>query len=136
LRSKGQLKQTKGGSQIPFYDLSYLGGRDYVRGYDVYRFRGNNVFILSAEIRRTVYKKTDHRGIDIFALADAGQVWGDSRSTTDPAILANQQFRSTNWRTGVGGGLDYRHSRTMAARVEVARSNEGVQIYASMSRGF
>jgi hypothetical protein len=136
LRSKGEFKKTKGGSQIPFYDLSYLGGREYVRGYDLYRFRGNNVFIVSAEIRRTVYKKTDHRGVDIFALADSGQVWGDSRSTTDPAILANQDFRSTNWRTGVGGGLDYRHSRTVAARLEVARSNEGIQIYVSMSRGF
>jgi outer membrane protein assembly factor BamA len=136
LRSKGEFKQTKGGSQIPFFDLSYLGGHDYVRGYDLYRFRGNNVLIGSAEIRRTVYKKTDHRGVDIFALADSGQVWGDSRSTSDPAILANQDFRSTNWHTGVGGGLDYRHSRAMAARFEVAHSKEGFQIYASMSRGF
>jgi outer membrane protein assembly factor BamA len=136
LRSKGQLKQTKGGSQIPFYDLSYLGGHDYVRGYDLYRFRGNNVLIVSAELRRTVYKKTDHRGIDVFALADSGQVWGDSRSTTDPAVLANQDFRSSNWHSAVGGGVDYRHSRSVAARFEVARSNEGVQVYLSMSRGF
>jgi hypothetical protein len=92
--------------------------------------------IFSAELRRTVYKKTDHRGVDVFALADSGQVWGDSRSTTDPATLANQDFRSRNWHTGIGGGLDYRHSRSMAARLEVARSTEGVQIYLSMSRGF
>ena len=136
LRSKGQFKQTKGGSQIPFYDLSYLGGHDDVRGYDLNRFRGNNVLIFSLEMRRTVYKKTDTRGVDVFALADTGQVWGDSRSTTDPAILANQDFRSTNWHTGAGGGVDYRHSRSMAARLEVAHSKEGFQVYLAMSRGF
>src|SRR5204863_3094984 len=43
LRSRGQFKNPKGGSQIPFYDLSYLGGREYVRGYHSYRFRGNDL---------------------------------------------------------------------------------------------
>jgi outer membrane protein assembly factor BamA len=136
LRSRGLLKKTKGGSQIPFYNLAYLGGRDYVRGYDSYRFRGNNLLMLSTELRQTVYKKTDRRGLDVFGFADSGQVWGDSRSTTDPAILANQNFSSSNWRTGVGGGLQYRHSQSFAGRVEVGRSNEGFKLYVSMSRGF
>jgi Omp85 superfamily domain len=136
LRSRGQFKNPKGGSQIPFYDLSYLGGREYVRGYQSYRFRGNNVLILSTELRRTIYKKTDHRGVDLFAFADSGQVWGDARSASDPAILADQSFRASNWRSGVGGGLQYRHSRALAARLGVGRSNEGIRIYASMSRGF
>src|SRR5205085_1124898 len=42
LRSRGEFKKPKGGSQIPFYDLSWLGGREYLRGYELYRFRGNN----------------------------------------------------------------------------------------------
>ena len=83
LRSRGQFKNPKGGSQIPFYDLSYLGGREYVRGYEPYRFRGNNLLMVSTELRRTVYKKTDHRGVDVFGFADSGQVWGDARSSTD-----------------------------------------------------
>jgi outer membrane protein assembly factor BamA len=136
LRSRGQFENPKGGSQIPFYDLSYLGGREYVRGYQSYRFRGNNVLILSTELRRTVYKKTNGRGVDVFGFADSGQVWGDARSSTDPAIVANQTLRSSNWQSGVGGGLQYRHSRGLAARLEVGRSNEGSRIYASMSRGF
>ena len=136
LRSRGQFKKPKGGSQIPFYDLSYLGGREYVRGYESYRFRGNNVLMFSTELRQTVYKKTDSRGADVFVFSDSGQVWGDARSSTDLAILANQQFRSSNWRSGVGGGLQYRHSRTLAARFEVGRSEEGTRVYVSMSRGF
>jgi len=136
LRSRAQFKKPKGGSQIPFYDLSYLGGREYVRGYQSYRFRGNDLLMISTELRQTVYKKTDQRGADVFGFADSGQVWGDARSSVDPAILANQHFRSGNWHSGVGGGLQYRHSRSLAARIEMGRSNEGTRIYASMSRGF
>jgi hemolysin activation/secretion protein len=111
-------------------------GREYVRGYDQYRFRGNNALLFSTELRRTVYAKTDLRGVDVFGFADSGQVWGDARSTTDPLILANQRFSSSNWHSGVGGGVQYRHSRSFAARFEVGRSNEGVRLYMSMSRGF
>ena len=136
LRSRGQFKKTRGGSQIPFYDLSYLGGREYVRGYASYRFRGNNLLMFATELRQTVYRKTDRRGVDVFAFADSGQVWGDSRSSSDPAILANQRLSSRNWRSGVGGGFQYRHSRSLAGRVEVGHSNEGNRLYASMSRGF
>lgn len=135
MRSKAEFKKPKGGSQIPFYDLSWLGGREYVRGYEIYRFRGNNALLFSTELRQTVYSKTDSRGLDVFAFADSGQVWGDARSI-DPSIQKHQNFSSSNWRSGVGGGLQYRHSHSLAARLEVGRSNEGALIYLSMSRGF
>ena len=136
LRSRGQFKEPKGGSQIPFYDLSWMGGREYLRGYQTYRFRGNNMLLFSTELRRTVYSKTDTRGLDMFGFADLGQVWGDSRSLADPLILKNQNFDSSNWHSGVGGGLQYRHSGRLAARFEVGHSNEDTVIYFSMSRGF
>ena len=136
LRSRGQFKKPRSGSQIPFYDLSWLGGREYLRGYETYRFRGNNMLLFSTELRRTVYSKTDRRGVDVFGFADSGQVWGDARSLTDPSILENQDLSSSNWHSGVGGGLQYRHSSSIAARLEVGRSNEGAVIYISMSRGF
>lgn len=137
LRSRGQFKAPKGtGSQIPFYDLSWLGGRRYVRGYDSYRFRGNNVLLLSTELQQTMYSMTPVRGLDAFAFADTGQVWGDARSPTDPEVLDNQAFSSRNWHSGLGGGLQYRHSRNIAARIEVGRSREGSRTYVSLSRGF
>jgi outer membrane protein assembly factor BamA len=136
VRSRGQFKDPRGASQIPFYDLSYLGGRDYIRGYETYRFRGNNLLMFSTELRQTVYKKTDQRGVDIFGFADSGQTWGDARPLVDPSIIAVQHFSSSGWRSGVGAGLQYRHSTAFAARVEAARSNEGVKFYASISRGF
>jgi outer membrane protein assembly factor BamA len=130
MRSELELKKPKGGSQIPFYDLSWIGGREYVRGYELYRFRGNNALLFSTELRHTVYSKSDTRGVDVFGFADSGQVWGDARLAYD------DRLSSSNWHSGVGGGLQYRHSRSLAARLEVARSNEDVVIYLAMSRSF
>jgi len=137
MRARAQFKAPKGGgSQIPFYNLSWLGGRQYLRGYHSYRFRSNNVLLLSTELQQTMYSMTPVRGLDAFAFADTGQVWGDARSSTDPEVLDNQAFSSRNWHSGLGGGLQYRHSRSIAARVEVGRSRENSLIYASLSRGF
>jgi hemolysin activation/secretion protein len=124
LRSRGQLKTAKDWREIHYYELSWLGGRQYLRGYHSYRFRDINVVLLSSELQQTVYAMTPSRGIDVFASADTGQVWG-----TAP-------FDSRNWESGLGGGLQYRHSRSIAARIEAGRSRERVAIYASLSRGF
>jgi hypothetical protein len=136
LRSENQFKSPKGGSQIPFYDLSFLGGRDFVRGYAAYRFRGNNVLIYAAELRRTVRRVNVNRGWDVFGFVDTGKVWGDSRSETNPIVLLNQQFNLSPWRTGVGAGIEYRRSSGFAVRAELSHSKEGNPIYLLFSRGF
>ncbi len=74
--------------------------------------------------------------MDLVGFADTGQVWGDNRSTTNPVILKNDDFSKSNWHSGVGGGIQYRHSKNIAARVEVGRSNERTLVYVSLSRGF
>lgn len=136
VRGYASLKDPKGGSQIPFYDQSFLGGRMYGRGFQNYRYRGNNSVLGSAELRQTVWTQNEDRGLDVFGFGDAGQVWGDNRSQTDPSILANQDFSSRNWRAAVGGGLQYRYSRGFAGRVEIGHSHERNLIYFSISRGF
>jgi hypothetical protein len=136
LRNAGQFKNPKGDSQIPFYALAFLGGHDYVRGYDAYRYRGNNVLIYSSELRYNVFRKSDSKGWDVIGFADTGRLWGDSRSLTDAAILANQSFSSGPWRSGFGGGMEYRHSQGIAVRAEMGHSSQGTLIYTSLSRGF
>jgi hypothetical protein len=136
VRGYASLKDPRGASQIPFYDLSFLGGRMYGRGFKNFRFRGNNLVLASAELRQTVWTQREDRGLDVFGFGDAGQVWGDNRSQTDPAILANRGFDSSNWRASVGGGLQYRYSSRLAGRIEIGHSNERSLIYASISRGF
>jgi outer membrane protein assembly factor BamA len=136
LRAYAQLKDPRGDSQIPFYDLSYLGGRMYLRGFSDYRFRGDNMVLGSVELRQTVWTQKEDRGLDIIGFGDAGQVWGDNRSHIDPTILANQELSSSNYRAGIGGGFQYRYSKSFAGRVEFAHSHEHNKVYFSVSRGF
>jgi len=136
VRAYSDLKSPKGGSQIPFYDLAIVGGRSYVRGFPDYRFRGNNSLLFSGELRQTVWRRTENQGLDVFGFADVGQVWGDNRSKTNPAVIQNDDFDSRNWRTGSGGGVQYRISKSFAARVELGHSNERNMIYFSFTHGF
>ncbi|MEK7831191.1 MAG: BamA/TamA family outer membrane protein, partial [Acidobacteriota bacterium] len=131
-----ETKDPKRGSQIPFYEQAYFGGRSHGRGFANFRFRGNNSILLSVEPRQTVWKQKETRGVDVFAFGDFGQVWGDNRSRTNPQVLANDVSDSRNWRTGFGGGLQYRWNKSVAVRIEYGRSNETGRIYFSMSRGF
>jgi len=136
LRGHAVLNSPKGNSQIPFFDMSFLGGHTYGRGFRDYRFRGNNLLLSSVELRQTVKTLREDRGVDVFAFGDSGRVWGDNRSRTDPAILANKDFNTKQWKSGVGGGLQYRHSRNLAVRVEIGHSNESSFFYFSFGRGF
>lgn len=135
-RAYASLENPKRGSQIPFYYQSFIGGRMYVRGFRSYRFRANNALVLSAELRQTVWTQNDTRGLDIHGFGDGGQAWGDNRSNTDPQILANDDFNSSKWRFGVGGGFTYRYNRAFAVRIELGHSNESNLVYFSLTRGF
>jgi hypothetical protein len=138
LRAYAVLRGPKGGSQIPFYDQAFLGGRSYERGFLNFRFRGNNSVLFSGEVRRTVWAQNDEntKGLDVVVFAEVGQVWGDNRSNTNPQILTNDDFDSRNYRTGFGGGFQYRMSKSLAFRIEIGSSNERTLPYLSLRSGF
>jgi surface antigen Omp85-like protein len=136
LRVYTELLDTKGGSQIPFYLVPWIGGRSKVRGFPNYRYRANNLLLFSIEPRRTVWNQAETKGVDVFVFGDAGQVWGDSRSTTNPQVLANNQMNSSFWRFTLGGGAQYRLSKNFAFRIDIGHGVEGNQVYFSVSRGF
>ena len=137
VRVATDLRDPKGGSQIPFYDLSFLGGFRQVRGFDTCRYRGNNALIGNVELRQTVYSFNDeYRGLDLIGFGDAGQVWGDNRSNAHPTILGNDTFSSRNWKAGSGGGIQYRHTKSLAVRLDIATSQDGLRTYFAISRGF
>src|SRR5215475_4222006 len=138
LRGYAVLREPKGGSQIPFYEQAFLGGRSFGRGFQTARFRGNNSVLYSAEIRQTIWSQNDEntKGLDIVAFGDVGQVWGDNRSRTDPTVLRNENFDSRNYRTGAGGGIQYRLNKSVAFRFEIGASNEKTRPYVSLRSGF
>ena len=55
----------------PFLDQYFLGGLDTLRGYEVDRFVGNNLLLLSSELRVPVTES-----IQAVAFVDAGDAWG------------------------------------------------------------
>lgn len=136
MRAYAELKDPKRGSQIPFYEQSYFGGRSHGRGFRNFRFRGNNVLLLAVEPRQTVWNGQKGRGLDVFVFGDFGQVWGDNRSALNSAIRANDKFDSANWRAGAGGGFQFRVSKSTAIRIDYGRTNERSMTYFSVSRGF
>jgi outer membrane protein assembly factor BamA len=137
LRIAANLKSVKAGSQIPFYDMSFLGGFNYVRGFNTYRYRDNNALISNLELRQTVYSfKKRYRGIDMIGFGDAGQVWGNTLSSMVPDTMSHNYFANRNWKAGIGGGIQYRHTKSLTVRIDVATSADGERIYFSASRGF
>lgn len=136
LRAAAEFKDPKDNRQIPFYNQSYFGGRSHGRGFRNFRFRGNNSLLLSVEPRRTVWQQSETKGLDVIVFGEGGQVWGDNRSLTNPQILANDKFRSENWRFSVGSGVQYRMSKSVAFRVEIGHSNETNMVFFSVGRGF
>jgi hypothetical protein len=83
------------------------------------------VLLVASELQQTLVSMTAVRGVDVFGSADAGQSWSQ-----------RDEFRGTVWHAGLGGGVQYRHSRHLAARIEVSRGGTGTMTYISMSRGF
>jgi hypothetical protein len=138
LRGYAVLREPKGGSQIPFYEQAFYGGRSIGRGFTNARFRGNNAVLYSGEIRQTIWSMNDEntRGLDIIVFGDVGQVWGDNRSNIDPTVLRNDDFDSRNYRTGAGGGVQYRLSKSVAFRFEIGASNERTLGYIALRPGF
>lgn len=136
LRGFTDINSPKGNSQIPFYNMEWLGGRSFLRGFQNFRFRGNSILLFSGELRRTVYAKSETRGVDAILLTDGGQIWGDNRSKTDPTIIRNNDFNSSNWKIGAGAGVQFRLDKKTAFRLEVASSNESTRAYFSFARGF
>jgi len=138
LRGYAVLREPKGGSQIPFYEQAIFGGRSTGRGFQTARFRGDNSVLFSGEIRQTIWSQNDEntKGLDIVVFGDVGQVWGDNRSRTDPTVLRNENFDSRNYRTGAGGGIQYRLNKSVAFRFEVGASNEKTRPYVSLRSGF
>ena len=104
--------------EVPFQRLMTNRFPDELRGFDALRWRDRGIAILSAEYRWPIWanKRADATGLDLYALADVGQVF---RNVHD--------IGGGNLTTSLGVGMRLGSVRGFVARMEVAWSDEGAQ---------
>lgn len=142
LRFFTELNDPKGGSAIPFYYLAKLGGNSSLRGFQTFRFYGENSILFQGELRRTVWARSEIQGADVIFFGDVGQVWGKGFDRNCPIDITGfnpqvgQDFDTDNYEADLGFGVSYRFSRKFGVRLDFAHSNEDDKIRFSFSKGF
>ncbi len=110
----------KSNQQIPFFMLPAIGGGSSLRGFTSWRFRDQNSLLLQAEWRIMV-----NRFLDTALFYDAGKV------TARTSDLDFDHLKSD-----FGFGVRFHGPIATPLRVELAKSNEGLQLVFSASAAF
>lgn len=97
---------------IPFYELNQLDLNHGLRGYTRGRFSDEGALLLNAEWRYPVWAQTEGS-----LFVDAGQVFNDY-----------QDINTRTFRVSVGAGLRFVTKENFAFRVQVAGSEDGLQL--------
>jgi outer membrane protein assembly factor BamA len=116
------------GSDLPFFELSALGGDDTLRGFGDNRFLDEGRFMVNAEERIKVYQlhygnvRTD---IELAIFAEAGRVF---RSFSD---LGSGKVQAV-W----GGGIRFVAAQQIVAKIDVGIGSEGAAIFTGLDYPF
>lgn len=104
-----------GPDPLPFQRLMTNDDPDLLRGYRDFRWRGRGMVALSAEYRWPLWvlNRPDSPGLDLYLLADIGQVYDDIHEIT-----------GDNLTFSYGAGVRVIGARDFVARVEYGRSGE------------
>ena len=92
------------GEQVPFYLMPTLGGKDTLRGFHEYRFRGPHALLLQGEYRFEIWS-----GLDGALFYDAGKV-----------ALRRSQLDFKHLESDYGFGFRFNTDRGIVARVDAA----------------
>ena len=128
LRFQGDFKDVQNGGAIPVFRLARLGNSETLRGYETFRFQGNNSIHLSAEYRIRLmqgYDKQGFTGVEGVFFGDFGQVF-DRR----------KEVKWRNIRATWGGGLRFMTKQSTALTLLYARSPEGGRIVWKLGKTF
>jgi hypothetical protein len=115
---QGSLEFTRprgGSGPIPFYLYPHVGGESTLRGYNLDRFYGQNVFLVTLEYRYKIHP--DFQALIFF---DEGQVFG---RTTDLSWL--------NWQRNYGFGFKVMSSRSTIMRMDFGWNSDGYTYHIS-----
>lgn len=119
LRVLAEKNQELGGDEIPFFNMSRLGGSDrsdgseLLRSYRYNRFFDEGLFLANAEYRYSIYEYGNFGG-DAFLLFDVGEVFEEIGS------IGFEELKFSG-----GGGFNVKFRRKTLFSFFVARGNEG-----------
>lgn len=115
---------------IPFWELSELGGKDTLRGFFPHRFLGKGRFLVNAEVRFLIFEFDFFRiwdvRIDGVLFGDGGRVFLNEEDLQDEFIL-DERFLTRvfeGFKYSLGAGIRFALSRSTVARVDVGFSEE------------
>jgi len=111
LRAYGNFDRASGDARVPFYLQQSLGGTQSLRGFQHFRFRGDELVLFQAE-----YRWEASPVVELAAFVDAGAV-----AATGTGVDLDDL--ETDW----GLGLRLKNWRTVFLRFEVARSDEATR---------
>ncbi|MCU0315045.1 MAG: BamA/TamA family outer membrane protein [Fimbriimonadaceae bacterium] len=100
---------------VPFFEQSFVGGADSLRGYDNQRFWGNQSILATAEYRFPL-----QANFSLIGFADYGGAWGGYGNFSNFT-----QSSSPNLKLGYGAGLAFRVPGLGAIRIDFAFNQEG-----------
>ncbi|MBI4358491.1 MAG: BamA/TamA family outer membrane protein [Candidatus Omnitrophica bacterium] len=118
-RLVAEKNQELGGDEIPFFNLSRLGGSDrsdgseLLRSYRYNRFFEEGLLAANFEYRYNIYEYSDFAS-DAFILFDVGEVFGELGD-----------FGLEELKFSYGGGFNVKFRRRTIFSVAIARGNEG-----------
>jgi AAA family ATP:ADP antiporter len=119
LRALASTTSTGNGQEVPYFLMPELGGSQWLRGYQTWRFRDRNRLLLTGE-----YRWTAGRFVDMAAFLDAGRV------------AARTGDLDGGFRKSYGIGMTLHTLTSTITRIELARTAEGTGLLLSFSPSF
>jgi len=119
-RGMFETNQKKGGSQVPFFEMPYVGSWETLRGFESYRYRDNSAVAIGLEYRYRIW-----RDLDWGLFVDRGQV------APQPGDFAWNQLH-----TGYGVRLFVFPAPKLPLTVDLGRSNEKLRLYVNFNPSF
>jgi len=116
--------------QIPYWELSELGGRTSLRGFPPHRFVGTRRILANCEARYRLaefdFRKLWHIRIDGALFGDVGRVFIDENDLPDEFALPEEalQKQTGGFQYSVGAGCHIGFSEALLARIDVGFSEE------------
>ncbi len=119
LAAQTWLSLSDGERSVPFFLMPTLGGSNYLRAYQSYRFRDRHALVFKGEYRWAV-----HKMVDLAGLLEAGKV--------APTV---KRLGLSNMAESIGAGIRV-HSKTSSLMdLDFARGRDGFKLTVSFGAG-